>query len=89
MTVPVSILATCLWVLAVSVVGMMPRRFHKPAGFPLMFLFFPLLVWVGYEMGWIWAVVLLFAGLSIFRYPAKYYGLLLWRRITGRGAPNT
>ena len=32
------------------------------------------------------ALALLAAALSIFRYPAKYYGLALWRKLTGRPA---
>ena len=65
------------WILAVSVVGFLPSRFHKRFGFPLLVLFVPLLIYVGWSLGLAWAVGVFVAGLSIYRYPARYYGRLL------------
>lgn len=81
-----SILVTIIWILVVSAVGMMPRAFHKPFGFPLLAMFPVVLVYLGWEMGFFWALGLFLAGLSIFRYPARYYGLALWRKLRGQSA---
>ncbi len=81
-----SLLATIFWVLAVSLVGMMPRTQHKRFGFPLLAMFPFLLAFVAFELGLWWALGLFAAGLSIYRYPARYYGLALWRKLTGKPA---
>ncbi|MFT5161406.1 MAG: hypothetical protein ACI9ZD_003025, partial [Paracoccaceae bacterium] len=36
------------------------------------------------ELGIWWALALFVGGLSIFRYPARYYGLILWRKLRGQ-----
>ncbi len=78
-----SLLVTILWILMVSGVGMLPRRFHKRFGFPMLLLFPFVLVYLIFDMG-IWWGLLLFAGaLSIFRYPARYFGRILWQKMTG------
>ena len=78
-----NLLPTILWVLAISAVGMLPQRFHKRFGFPMLALFPAVLLHLGWSMGIWWAVALLAAGVSIYRYLARYYGLKLWRRLTG------
>jgi len=82
--IPGSIIATCLWVVLVSGIGMAPRRFHKPVGLPMLLLFFPLVAWISVDLGWIWGAGLFLAGLSIFRYPARYFGLALWQKVRRR-----
>jgi len=75
----VSLILTILWVLVISFVGMLPMRFHKRLGFPMLALFPFVLGYLAYDTGVWWAVGLFAAGLSIYRYPAKYYGLRLWK----------
>ncbi|MDA0222995.1 MAG: DUF2484 family protein [Proteobacteria bacterium] len=82
----VSLLVTIAWILVVSFVGMLPRDYHKRFGFPMLILFPFVLGYLAWDMGLYWALALLAAALSIFRYPAKYYGLALWRKLTGRPA---
>ncbi len=80
----VSLIVTILWVLLISAVGMLPMRFHKRFGFPMLAVFPFVLVYLAYDTGIWWAVGLFFAGLSIYRYPAKYLGLKVWHKVTGR-----
>jgi hypothetical protein len=42
-----------------------------------------LLVWIGWEHGWLWLAIGLFAFLSMFRNPLLYFA----RRALGRPAP--
>ncbi len=79
-----SLILTIVWVLALSFVGMLPMKFHKRLGFPLLLLFPFLLFYLAWDMGPLWALVLFAAGLSIFRYPARYFGRILWRRLSGK-----
>lgn len=81
-----SLLTTIGWILVVSLVGMMPRSQHKKFGFPLLALFPVVLGFLAWELGFWWALGLFLAALSIYRYPARYYGLALWRKITGKVA---
>lgn len=78
-----ALVVTIVWVLLISLVGMLPMRFHKRLGFPMLALFPFVLGYLGWEKGIWWVVGLLAAGLSIYRYPAKYYGLKAWHRLTG------
>jgi hypothetical protein len=81
-------LAAILWVLAVSGVGMMPRKWHPRLGLPLLVLL-PVVLWgLAADLGPWWAVGLFVGALSIFRYPAKYFGLFLWRKLRGAGRPE-
>jgi hypothetical protein len=76
-------LAAILWVLAVSAVGMMPRKWHPRLGLPMLALLPVVLAWLAIAVGPWWAVGLFVGALSIFRYPAKYFGLFLWRKLSG------
>ncbi len=78
-----SLLVTIAWVLVVSLVGMLLSKFHKRFGFPLLAMFPFVLVYLGWETGFFWALGLFVAALSIFRYPARYYGRALWRKVSG------
>ncbi|NOX73896.1 MAG: DUF2484 family protein [Alphaproteobacteria bacterium] len=78
-----SLIITILWIIVISVIGMMPMRFHKRLGFPMLMLFPFVLIYLAYDMGVWWAVALFVGGLSIFRYPARYFGLKAWRKLRG------
>jgi len=57
-----------------------------------MLALFPfVLIYLGWEMGAWWAIGLFAAALSIYRYPARYYGLALWRKLRAwfRGKNST
>ncbi|MFQ5438768.1 MAG: DUF2484 family protein, partial [Paracoccaceae bacterium] len=65
-----ALVATIAWVLAISAVGFLPRANHKRFGFPLLFIFPFVLFYLGWQMGVFWALGLVIAALSIYRYPA-------------------
>ena len=78
------LIGAVIWVLAVSAVGMGPRRYHKRLGFPLLALLVPLTLWLWIGAGPGWALGLIAGALSIYRYPARYYTRALWKRVNPR-----
>ena len=72
-----------LWVLASAITAMLPMRLQFPPGIMLLIAAPALLVWIGWEHGWLWLVVGLFAFASMFRNPLIYFA----RRALGRPAP--
>lgn len=73
----------CLWILAATVVAMLPMRQQMVPGLALLFIAPFLLGWIGWVHGWIWVVIGAFAFVSMFRNPLIYFG----RRALGRPAP--
>ncbi len=78
-----SLLAAIGWVIVISVIGMLPRRFHPWLGLPMLVALIPLLVWIGYDAGIWWVVGLLAGAMSIFRYPLRYFLRFLLSRLRG------
>ncbi len=72
-----------IWVLASAIVAMLPMRHQMMPGFALLLAAPVLLVWIGYAHGWVWLGVGIFAFLSMFRNPLRYF----LRRALGRPAP--
>lgn len=72
----------CVWVVASAIVAMLPMRFQYVPGVALLIAALPLLGYVGYIHGWIWAAVILAAVISMFRNPLRYF----WRTARGRAA---
>ena len=68
-----------LYVICAAIVAMLPiRRQYWPAG--IMLLLAPVLLgFIGYQHGWIWFVIGMFAFLSMFRNPLRY----LWKKARG------
>ena len=73
----------CLWVLAATVVAMLPMKRQMVPGLALLIAAPGLLVWIGWVHGWLWLAFGLFAFLSMFRNPLRYF----LRRAMGRPAP--
>ncbi|NJM82859.1 MAG: DUF2484 family protein [Tabrizicola sp.] len=73
----------CLWVLASAVVAMLPMRRQMLPGVLLLVAAPVLLVWIGWDHGWIWSAAGLLAFVSMFRNPLRYF----LRRALGRPAP--
>ena len=80
---PLSLILTCLWVLAAALVALLPMRHQYVPGLALLILSVPLVVFVGRELGAIWIAVVLFAVLSMFRRPLIALARHLQRRIAG------
>lgn len=73
----------CLWVIASALVAMLPMQRQFPPGIALLIAAQVLLVWIGWVHGWYWLAFGLFAFVSMFRNPLRYF---LWRAL-GRPAP--
>ncbi|NVO54579.1 DUF2484 family protein [Rhodobacteraceae bacterium B1Z28] len=74
-----SILFAALWAICATIVALLPMRLQFPPGIVLLICAPVLIVWLGYDYGWIISV-LAFAGfVSMFRNPIRHY----WRKWTG------
>jgi hypothetical protein len=81
MSVPLAL--GCLWVLASAIVAMLPMRHQMVPGVALLLAAPVLLVWIGWVHGWLWLAFGLFAFVSMFRNPLRYFV----RRALGLPAP--
>jgi len=72
-----------LWVIASAIVAMLPMRQQMVPGVTLLAAAPVLLVWIGWVHGWVWLALGLFAFVSMFRNPLRYFA----RRALGRPAP--
>jgi hypothetical protein len=72
-----------LWVIASAIVAMLPMRAQMVPGVALLIAAPVLLVWIGWAHGWVWLALGLFAFVSMFRNPLRYFA----RRALGRPAP--
>lgn len=68
-----ALILACVWVVASSIVAMMPMRFHWRFGLPLLLLSVPMVIFVGYTHGWIWTAVIILAVGSMYRNPLRYF----------------
>jgi hypothetical protein len=59
---------------------MLPMRFQFPPGIALLIAAPVLLVWIGRTEGWLWVAFGVFALISMFRRPLRYY----LRRMMGK-----
>ncbi len=67
------LLAACLWVIAATIVAMLPMRMQFVPGIILLGLAPVLILWMAYSLGW-WAGLLgLAAFLSMFRNPLRHF----------------
>ncbi|SMO50993.1 DUF2484 family protein [Ruegeria faecimaris] len=76
-----SVLFAGLWVIASTIVAMLPMRLQFPPGIVLVIVAPALIVWLGYDFGWFFSVLGFAAFASMFRNPIRHY----WQRWTGRG----
>ena len=63
----------CLWVLASAIVAMLPMRLQMVPGVALLIAAPLLLGWIAYVHGWVWLVLGVFAFVSMFRNPLRYF----------------
>ncbi|MCC1492520.1 DUF2484 family protein [Cognatishimia sp. F0-27] len=75
-----SLIAGALWVLASTGVALLPIAAQYKPGVILLGLGPVLILWIGWEHGWIWAAVAATAFLSLYRNPLRF----LWRRLRGK-----
>ncbi|WP_298297313.1 DUF2484 family protein [uncultured Litoreibacter sp.] len=82
-----SLLCAFLWLISANVVAMFPSRDHHwRFAYGMIALGIPLLGWVTWENGpWI-GLIAMAAGVSILRWPVRYLGRWVRRRL-GMGNP--
>lgn len=68
-----SLIAGCLWVFAATATAMLPLRRQMVPGIALLVAGPPIVVWIGATHGWGWGAFGLFAVLSMFRNPLRYF----------------
>ena len=78
-----SLLIGCIWVVAAAITALLPMRLQYPPGITLLVAAPFVIGFIGYEHGWIWTVLALFAFVSMFRRPL--FALVRWgrRKVTG------
>ena len=62
----------CLWVIAAAITAMLPMKYQKFPGLPLLIAAPVLLVWIGMTHGYLWTAFGIFAFASMFRRPLIY-----------------
>lgn len=65
--------AACLWVVAATVVALLPMRLQYVPGVILLGLAPVLIVWIGLSVAWWAGVLALAAFVSMFRNPLRYF----------------
>ncbi|MDJ1008062.1 MAG: DUF2484 family protein [Paracoccaceae bacterium] len=63
----------CLWVIASTLVALMPMRRQYVPGVMLLAAAPVLIAWLWVELGWLVGAVALFAFVSMFRNPLRYF----------------
>ncbi|MGR3615369.1 MAG: DUF2484 family protein [Paracoccaceae bacterium] len=74
-----SILFAAIWVLLATGVAMLPMRRQYVPGVALLVAAPMLIIWLGFEQGWIIALAATFGFLSMFRNPLRYF----WKKWRG------
>lgn len=84
MGVSLSLIAALVWLIAANVLAMLPSQDnHWRRAYVLIAIGVPLLGWVTSENGpWV-GLVCLAAGVSILRWPVRYFGRWLRRKTVG------
>lgn len=71
-----------IWLIGANLIGMMPSKdYHWSNAYKLIAVGVPILVWVAWTNGLIWAGVFLIAAGSVLRWPLVY----LWRWVRNLG----
>lgn len=67
-----SLIAAAVWVITGAITAFLPMKYQVYLGALLLLSAVPLMLWIGYENGWIWTALALFAFLSMFRRPLLF-----------------
>jgi hypothetical protein len=72
-----SFYAALAWLIVANVIGMFPSKHkHWPQAYALIAIGLPILVWVFFENGAVFGLAVLFAAMSVLRWPVRF--LLRW-----------
>lgn len=76
MSATLALAAALIWLIAANVIGMFPSKdYHWSNAYKLIAVALPILIWVAWTNGLIWAAAFLIAAGSVLRWPLVY----LWR----------
>ncbi|MCF3593577.1 DUF2484 family protein [Rhodobacteraceae bacterium LMO-12] len=75
-----SLILGCFWVLAATVVAMLPMRRQYVPGVALLIVAPVLIGFIGWQHGWVFAVFGVAALVSLFRKPLRYF----WAKARGK-----
>ncbi len=68
-----SILAACIWVFCATFTAFLPMRRQYVPGVTLLILAPLLIIWLGVDLGWGWAIAGVLGFVSMFRNPLRYF----------------
>lgn len=81
MSATLALVAALIWLIAANLIGMFPSKDHHWSNaYKLIAVGLPILIWLAFTNGLIWAAAFLIAAGSVLRWPVLY----LWRWIKGR-----
>ena len=76
MSATLALAAALIWLIVANVIGMFPSKdYHWSNAYKLIAVGLPILIWVAWANGLIWAAAFLIAAGSVLRWPLVY----LWR----------
>lgn len=78
-----SLILSIAWVFASTLVAILPMQRQYVPGVILLAAAPVLILWLGYDHGWWWSVLALFAFISMYRNPLIYF----WRKWRGQEGP--
>ncbi len=79
-----SLTLACLWAILSSAVALTPNRWHWPAAYALIAVGIPILGFVTLQNGPVLGLLALAGGISILRWPARFFGRWMLRQLKGR-----
>lgn len=80
----VSLTLVCIWVVVASGIAMSSGRWHWPAAYGLIAVGIPLLGYVTYQNGPLIGLFVLAGGVSMLRWPVRFFGRWVLRQVRGR-----
>jgi polyferredoxin len=79
----IALAAGCVWLIVANVTAMFPSKdYHWSNAYKLIAVGLPILVWIAWANGLIWAAGFLIAAGSVLRWPLVYLGRWLRKFLT-------
>jgi len=69
-----AVILLALWIVLATIIGLLPRKYHKPGAIPLMILLVPLVPYVWHNVNPFIACMFLLGVASILRWPLIFLG---------------
>jgi hypothetical protein len=82
MSATLALVAGLLWLIVANVTAMLPSKdYHWSNAYKLIAVGLPVLIWIGWAKGPLWAAVFVVAAGSVLRWPLIYLGRWLKSRL--------